>query len=176
MSASASPALAPCGMQAVPDVVVVLGGGEDFVVVGGGDDFVVVGGGADLVVVGGGADEVVVTGAEACVVVAGVAAEALEDFLWLECLRVLWWLDLCFFVVVVVVAAVVVDAVVAAGALLELEDEAPQPAATKPRTSTNREMIGIRFMCILKTRTPSSRIASQRLYPRPFAPRRPHPA
>ena len=65
MSASASPAPLPCGMQAVPEVVVVLGGGDDLVVVGGGED---------LVVVGGGEDEVFVTGADAAVVVGGAAA------------------------------------------------------------------------------------------------------
>ena len=44
LSESASPALGPCGMQAVPeDVVVVVGGGEECVVVGGGEECVVVG-------------------------------------------------------------------------------------------------------------------------------------
>jgi hypothetical protein len=52
LSASASPAPLPCGMQAV-ELFVVLGGGEECVVVGGGDECVVVGGGEEWVVVTG---------------------------------------------------------------------------------------------------------------------------
>ena len=63
LSESASPALLPCGMHAVP----VLGGFGGVVVV-----CVVVGGGAACVVVGAGAG-VVVTGAGAAVVVVALA-------------------------------------------------------------------------------------------------------
>jgi hypothetical protein len=59
---------------------------------------------------------------------------------------------------------VVVGVVVVAGAtvVVELEDEdAPQPAATRPRTSVTAGRVSARLIFIPGTRTPPRRIASR---------------
>jgi hypothetical protein len=98
-----------------------------------------VGGGVECVVVGVGAG--VGAGVE-CVVVVGVGAGVVV----VEALWVVWCAALCFlagfFGVVVVVA------VVAGAAVLELEEDEPQPAATSARLATSAVRMDSRLICM----------------------------
>jgi hypothetical protein len=121
-------------MQPVPPEVVVwvvVGGGVECVVVGGGAEFVV-GGGAECVV---GAALVVVVGIEVVVAVVCVA----------------WWgfAFLCFLAGFFGVVAVV-GVVSALGAVVEVDDDEPQPAAMSASDAALTQRIGSRLIRILE--------------------------
>jgi hypothetical protein len=144
LSESASPALAPWGIQAVLEVVVVVGGGVEWVVVGGGVECVVVGGGVEWVVGGGvewvvvgaaGAAEVGAAGAEAWLVLDG--AEAVVAVFRALCFALVlwarWW---AWWVTFLGMDLVAVTVPVVAGDRSLVDDEAPQAAASSPMTIT----------------------------------------
>ena len=128
-------------MQAVPpELVVVVGGGVEWVVVGGGVELVV-GGGVELVV--GGGVECVVVGA-ALVVVAGVeVVAAVVCVVWCGFGLALGFGLAGFLAVVVVVNGL--------AAVDEVDDAAPQPAATTASETALTQRIGSRFICIVTT-------------------------
>jgi len=136
LSASASVPELVCGMQAVP-LLVVVGGGAEWVVVGGGAEWVVGGGAA--CVVGGGVECVVVA---ALVVVVGAEVVVV-------CVA---WCGLAFlgFVAGFFAVVVVVGVVSAFGVVVEVDDEAPQPAATSASDAALRHRIGSRLIRILE--------------------------
>jgi hypothetical protein len=119
-------------MQAVPPLVVVV----VWVVVGGGVAWVV-GGGAECVV-GGGVE---------CVVVAGLAVVVGTEVV-VVC--VAWCgLGLLCFLTGFFAVVVVVGVVSAFGAVVEVDDEAPQPAATSASDAAVTHRIGSRLIRIL---------------------------
>jgi hypothetical protein len=133
LSPSASPAPAPWGMQPLPPEVVVewvVGVGAECVV-GAGAEFVV-GGGAECVVVV--AALVVVVGIDVVVDVVCVAWCGLAFLCFLG----------GFFAVVVVVGVVS-----ALGAVVDVDEAAPQPAAISASDAAVTHKIGSRFIRIL---------------------------
>jgi hypothetical protein len=127
-------------MQPDPPVVV-CGVVVVCVVVGGGVECVV-GGGVECVVVGGGVECVVV----AFVVVVGVVLVDVVVDLWAALCLALWWGLAGFFGVVVVVGVVS-----ALGAVVEVDEDAPQaasPIARHVAGTTSSARFGIRILDI----------------------------
>jgi hypothetical protein len=139
----------PCGMQPLPPLLCVVVVGVECVCVGvgAGVECVVVGvgAGAECVVVGAGVECVVVTADCVAVVIGVELVVAVVWVAWCALALALW----CAAFLGVVAVVGVVGVVAGLAAVVVVDDDAPQPAATRASDAAVTHRIGSRFIFIL---------------------------